>query len=251
MKAPRLSTQLRNYFDSFVDDARERDFPPDIIEALQELSEFPNQLSIDIEGILREAALEGTKNKSLAQDLLEFIRRFFRDDIRREMKNALTHVGTDPFLYANKKELSSFLDGFVKRLETAIERLKTGTVGYQEEAAQLHRRLIKQEQAYFKLQQECEIRLTHTSRDYQMVLARLGPTPTGETEREVMSILESGLEDMGITVIWDMPKNDIGEYFVNQNDSEVKSPHVSRPCLVRGSKVIHKGVLINLSMTIE
>ncbi len=249
MKNNQLSTLFRNYFDSFVEDAQERDFPPDIIEAIQDLSELPNKLSIDLEGILRQAAIKGTKDRSLAQELLEFIRRFFRDDIRSEMENALNHLGTGSYLYAHPEELENFLDRLVNRIELAIKRLKTSNVGYQEEAAQLHNRLVQQEQAYFELQQKCEIRITHTSRDYQMVLWRLGPTPAGKTERQIKSILESGLEDMGITVLWESPKDGIGEYFMSKNDSEAKYTHVSRPCILRGSKVIHQGVLITLPTT--
>lgn len=244
MNTNRLPIQLQSYFDTFIDGARERDFPPDILDALQGLSELPNHLSIDLKGILRQAAIEGAKNRSLPQELLEFLRRFFRDGIHREMESALAHVGTDPFLYANTETLGTFLDELLSRIELAINRLKTSTVGYREEAEQIHQRLVQQEQAYFKLQEECGIRFSHTIRDYQMALARLGVAPAGETEQQIKSILESGLDDMGITVLWEQPEDDVGQYFVAQNDSRAKSGYVSRPCLVQGVKVIHQGVLV-------
>ncbi|MCI5126936.1 MAG: hypothetical protein D3907_00215, partial [Candidatus Electrothrix sp. AUS3] len=85
---------------------------------------------------------------------------------------------------------------------------------------------------------------SHTSRDYQLILAHLGEAPD-EKNVEIQHILESGLEDMGIKILWKRPKDDVGQYFVAQNDAQVTSPHVSRPCLIQGETVIHKGVVIN------
>lgn len=240
-----LSAQLRRYFDDFVGKERSREFPPEIINAFQELSELPKHLSIDLEGLLRQAASEGTANRSFRQALLGFLRRFFHDDIRRDTENCLERIGTDHFLRANEETLRPFFDGLLSQIETALNRLKSGSTEYKEEVVKLHQRLTQQEQECFKLQEDERKQLSHTSRDYQQILTHLGAAPTGTTEREIQHILESGLEDMGITVLWERPKNDIGQYFVTQNDTQVTSSHVSRPCLVRGETVIHKGVVIN------
>jgi len=236
--------QLQEHFDAFVAFARERDLSPDILSALQELSELPKHLSIDLEGIVRQAAMEGARNRSISQEILELIRKLFRDDIRCEMESTLEHLGSAPFLHANAETLPNFLIGLVSKIEASIRTLKSGSAGYKDEAEKTYQRLMEQEQAYFTLQQECEIRISHVSRDYQMVLTRLGPAPTGKLEQEIQSILEDGLEDMGITVLWERPEGDSSKYFLIQNDSTAETMHVSRPCLVHGENVVHQGVVV-------
>ena len=61
----------------------------------------------------------------------------------------------------------------------------------------------------------------------------------------MIDLSEESLEEIGVDILWEPPEGDNGKYFITQNDSKAKASGVARPCLIKESEVIHRGVILN------
>jgi hypothetical protein len=59
-------------------------------------------------------------------------------------------------------------------------------------------------------------------------------------------MIEDSLKDINVSVLWEPFEDGNGKYFLTQNDSEATTSGVVRPCLVKESNVIHKGIILNI-----
>jgi chromosome segregation ATPase len=253
MNTNRLAHQLEIYLQQVRDDAC-ADYLSEIQVALQRLSEIPECLQLDVESILKKANSEvfddPRKEKSLS---LGFISRFKNPfdtknnelDRLKRILDTLNHpFGLNDFLTLREVTTKSLLLDIIKKLQKPIQRLKAERDQSRFEIIDLNARLAELDKACSRLRDEHDIQISHISRDCQMILASIGTAPKSKPENDIKRIAEGMLEDLGITIMWAQSELADGKHFIIQKDPGVKVMRVVRPCLLRNSEVVQKGLVI-------
>lgn len=245
MSTNRLSRQLDNYLQEFRDKARADNCPLEILSAVQRLSEMPKHMEIDMEGILRQA----TDACSGSSGLFRFIDRIIKhrawDELKKQIIDTVARYGADTFITAKQHSIKPFLYDILGEIQEGIKRTTNESDSLRDKTFDIKRQLKELEDKHNALQEECYIQVSHMCRDYQLILRCIGPDPSGKTEQEIKRIAEDALEDVGVDILWEPPERDNGKHFLTQNDSKATVSGVVRPCLMKGSDVIQRGVIIN------
>jgi hypothetical protein len=250
----RLSEKLDNYLEEFRDKARAESCPTEIFSAMQRLSEMPKYMEIDVEGLIQKAIEERQNNKKLYERLAPI------DPVELALKESqkwiidtLSRYKLDTFLTARGNVIESFLEDILKeiqeileRTQEVIDRSREESESWREKTANVNRQLRELEDKYSTLQQDYETRVfSYMCRDYQSILEQIGSHPSGKTEQLIKRMIEEALKEINVDVLWEQLETSNGKYFLIQNDSEATNSGVVRPCLVKKSDVLHKGVILN------
>lgn len=247
------SQKLSNWLQQLRNETPPEDCPSKILSAIQRLSEMLKHMEIDVESILRQAKRVGSsKNKSKSNNFpLPNLFESEWDKVKEPIIHTIGVCGADRFI-TFKPEVIGVLEDILREIQEIFGESQERVQHLSDESRSCHNELVSTKKEledlkdkYIELQKSWRIQESYMCRDYQLILQRIGSNPSVQKEQEIKQVTEEALEEIGVNILWESPEGDNGEYFITQNDSKAKASGVARPCLIKESEVIHKGVILN------
>lgn len=150
------------------------------------------------------------------------------------------------FLNINKEAAHEYCEKEFDRVQEYVKQSAEALQQMEKEKDNLSQELYKANRTNQSIKELLTLEEGINTRAYQMILSKIGLSPADETVRWIKKEIEDSIEEQNIKLIWELPRSGVEKMFVSQIDFKDTKNTVVRPCIMKGDRVIHKGVYLAL-----